>query len=90
MAIDVQLERRHAHDLIDQLPPAKLSAVRTLLEVMIEDNSAEEVSEDERAAIQVGLDSLEEHPAVPMEVILADLGLTVAEFEALPESFPHG
>lgn len=57
---------------------------------MIEDNSVEEASDDERAAIHVGLDSLEKHPAVPMEVILADLGLTVAEFEALPESLPHG
>lgn len=57
---------------------------------MIEDNSAEEVSDDERAAIHVGLDSLEKHPVVPMEVILADLGFTVAEFEAFPESLPHG
>lgn len=90
MAIDVQPERRRAHELLDQLPPAKLSAVRSLLEVMVEEDTPEELTPDDHAAIQAGLDSLEKHAPVPMEVILADFGLTVAEFEQLPDPAPNG
>ena len=34
MALDIQMERQQAHALLDQLPPAKLGAVRSLLAVM--------------------------------------------------------
>jgi hypothetical protein len=83
MSLDVHEERRQAHALLDLLAPAKLSAVRSLLEVMI-DNDDENLTEQDRAAIQAGLDSLDRNGGVPMEDVLADFGLTAAEFEKLP------
>jgi hypothetical protein len=82
MALDFQEERLQAHALLDLLPPAKLGAVRTLLEVMVEDDDDRLTAED-RAAIQAGLDSLDKNGGVPMEDVLADFGLTMAEFEKL-------
>ena len=82
MESNLNQERRQAHALLDMLPAAKLGAVRSLLEVMIEDDD-EEVSEEDRAAIQAGLDSLDRNGGVPMEDVLADFGLTMAEFEKL-------
>lgn len=79
MALDLLEARRQAHALLDLLPPAKLGAVRSLLEVMIDDD--EELTEQDRAAIQAGLDSLDSNGGVPMEDVLADFGLTMADFE---------
>ena len=86
MALDLQQERQQAHALLDLLPPAKLGAVRSLLEVMIDDQDDEELTEEDRAAIQAGLDSLDKHGAIPMEDVLADFGLTMADFEAMAAS----
>jgi hypothetical protein len=92
MAFDLQQERKQAHALLDQLPPAKLGAVRSLLEVMLEDEEDdEELTEEDRRAIQVGLDSLEKHGTVSMEEVLADFGLTMADFEKMahePDPLP--
>ena len=84
MNLDLQQQRQQAHALLDLLPPAKLGVVRSLLKVMIDDDEDEELTEEDRAAIQAGLDSLHKHGPVPMEDVLADLGLTMADFEALP------
>jgi hypothetical protein len=84
MNLDLQQERQQAHALLDLLPPAKLGAVRTLLEVMVDEEDEEELTEADRAAIQAGLDSLQKHGPIPMEDVLADFGLTMADFEALP------
>ena len=48
MALDLQQELKQAHALLDQLPPAKLGAVRSLLEVMLDDG--EPVSDDDITA----------------------------------------
>jgi hypothetical protein len=82
MALDLQQERQQAHALIDLLPPAKLGAIRNLLEVMI-DEEDEELTEQDHAAIQAGLDSLDKAGGVPMEEVLADFGLTMADFEKM-------
>ena len=90
MAIDNQQARQEVHTLLDLLPPAKLDAVRSLLELMIDEHADEELTEEDRAAIQLGLDSLEKHGSVPMEDVLADLGLTMAEFETLAATSDTG
>jgi hypothetical protein len=82
MALDPQQERQQAHALLDLLPPAKLVAVRSLLEVMIDDDD-DELTDEDRAAIQAGLASLDKNGSVPMEDVLADFGLTMAEFEKM-------
>lgn len=81
MESNPQEDRQQAHALLDLLPPAKLGAVRSLLAVMVDDDEDEELTEADRAAIQAGLDSLEKHGTVPMEEVLADFGLTMADFE---------
>jgi len=63
-----------AHELIGQLNPDKLAAVVHLLEVMIDDE--EELTGEDRAAIRVGLDSLEKNGMVSMEEVLSDFGLS--------------
>jgi hypothetical protein len=82
MALDLQQERQQAHVLLDLLPPAKLGAVRSLLEVMIDDDD-DELTDEDRAAIQAGLASLDKNGGVPTEDVLADFGLTMAEFEKM-------
>jgi hypothetical protein len=87
MALDIQQELQQAHALLDQLPPAKLGAVGSLLEVMIagddDDDDDEELTGEDRAAIQAGLDSLARHGSISMEDVLADFGLTMADFEKM-------
>jgi len=84
MAIDFETEREQVHAVLDQLPPAKLSAVRRLLEVLVGDD-AEELTAADRLAIQAGLGSLRNHGTVSREVVLADFGLTMSDE---PESLP--
>lgn len=72
--------RTHVHELIDHLPPAQLAAIETLLESMIDD---EELTAADRAAIQTGLDSLDNKRGIPMEDVLADFGLTMTDFERM-------
>ncbi len=83
MALDLHRERQQAHALLDLLAPAKLGVVRSLLEVMVDDDDGDELTEEDRAAIQVGLASLDKNGGVPMEDVLADFGLTMADFEQM-------
>ncbi len=83
MSTDFRQERQQAHALLDLLPPAKLEAVRSLLAVMLDADDDEELTDGDRAAIEAGLLSLKQSGAVPMEDILADFGLTQAEFDEL-------
>ncbi|HEY4085648.1 MAG TPA: hypothetical protein VGM43_06900 [Bryobacteraceae bacterium] len=71
----------HVHELIEQLPPVQLAAVETLLESMIEDD--EELTPADREAIQRGIDSLDKTGGVPMEDVLADLGMSMADLEKM-------
>jgi hypothetical protein len=74
--------RQHVHELIDQLDASQLEAGGHLLEIITHDDD-EDLTEKDRAAIQAGLASLEKNGGIPMEDILADFGLTTAEFETL-------
>lgn len=85
METNVQQDLQQAHALLDLLPPAKVVAVRGLLEVMVDEDD-EELSEEDHAAIQAGLASLDKGRTVPMETVLADFGLTAAEFETMCET----
>jgi hypothetical protein len=69
--------------LIEQLPPVQLAAVETLLESMIEDD--EELTPTDREAIQRGIDSLEQTGGVPMKDVLADFGMSMADFEKMAD-----
>ena len=80
MALDLQQERQQAHALLDLLPPAKLGAVRSLLEVMNDDDEEEELTEEDRRALR----SSDEYfrnggQGIPFEQVVADLGFTMEQ-----------
>ena len=91
MAVEsnVQQARQQAHDLLDLLSPAKVDAVRNLLEHIVE----EEEDAADLAAIKAGVDSLDHGRTYSMEEVLADFGLTMADFEKMaaePDSPKNG
>jgi hypothetical protein len=79
MALDRQQELKQAHALLDQLPPAKLGAVRSLLEVMVDDD--EPVSDEDRRRFHEGQAFFASGKGIPMEDVLAEFGMK-------PEDFP--
>lgn len=84
METNVQQDLQQAHALLDLLPPANVVAVRGLLEVMVDEDD-EELTEEERADIKAGIDSLDQDRRYSMEEVLTDFGLTMADFEKMGE-----
>ena len=79
MATDLQEQRRQAHAWLDQLPPAKLGAVHSLLEVMVDD-SDEELSEDDKQALRASDEYFRNGgQGVPFERVVTDLGFTLEQ-----------
>jgi hypothetical protein len=54
MSLDQQRELQKAHSLLDRLPPEKLGVVRSLLEVMLDDDAEESVIDEDRRRVQEG------------------------------------
>ena len=88
MQTDPQQERRQAHSYLDHLPDAQLSAVRGLLETMLDPVSRalanapledEEISEEEEQAVAEAREWLKHNPGIPFEQVVAELGLTMEE-----------
>lgn len=82
MALDLTQERQQAHALIDLLPPAKLGAVRNLLEVFLDEDS-DTLSPTEAAAIAEADEWSKHHEPIPHEEVLAEFGLTMADWEKM-------
>jgi hypothetical protein len=91
MAADIQ----HAHHLLDQLGPGQLDAVVHLLETLvspIEDRDT--LSSAERRAVTEADEWLKHHRPIPHEEVLAEFGLTMADWgklgtEPLPGEIPR-
>lgn len=92
MALDLVHERQQAHAYLDQLPTEQLSAVRGLLETMLDPVSRaianapvedEEISEEERRAVAEAHEWLKHNTPIPHEEVLAELGLSMDEFERM-------
>jgi hypothetical protein len=84
MESNSQQERQQAHALLDLLPPAKLGAVRNLLEVMVEGGESappEPVSDEDRRRFHEGQAFFASGKGIPMESVLGEFGLK-------PEDFP--
>ena len=79
MALDLQEELKQAHALLDQLPPAKLVAVRSLLAVMVDDD--EPVSDEDRRRFHQRQAFFASGKGIPMDDVLAEFGMK-------PEDFP--
>ncbi len=78
-------ERQQAHTLLDLLPAAKLNAVRSLLEVMVEPLARslalapveeEEITPETAAAIARARASLTRGEGIPHDEILREFGLS--------------
>ena len=83
MALDIQMERQQAHALLDQLPPAKLEAVRSLLEVMVDDDEEGDLTEEDRRALRASEDYFRNGgQGIPFEQVVASLGFTMEEIRA--------
>jgi hypothetical protein len=103
MALDFVQELQQAHAYLDRLPPEQLSAVRGLLETMLDPLSRalanapaedEEISEEEERAVSGSREWLKHNKPIPHEEVLAEFGLTMEDFERmgrtpLPEE-PNG
>ena len=84
MGTDVTQERQQAHALLDMLPQEKLTAVRSLLEVMLEPLSRslasapveeEEVTPETAAALDRARASLARGEGIVHQDILREFGL---------------
>jgi hypothetical protein len=82
MSFDFQQEREQAHALIDLLPPAKLGAVRNLLEVFLDEDS-DALSPAEAKAIAEADQWSKHNLPIPHEQVLAEFGLSVADWEKM-------
>jgi len=89
----VAVDKQHAHHLLDQLGPGQLAAVVHLLESMISpDGDGDSLSNAERKALAEADEWLKHNQPIPHEEVLAELGLTMADWEKMaeePEETPH-
>jgi len=91
----VAADVRHAHHLLDQLGPGPLAAVVHLLETMVSlEEDRDTPSPAERKAVAAADEWLKHNPPIPHEEVLAELGLTMADWdrmgqEPLPDETRH-
>jgi hypothetical protein len=85
MEPNVIQQRQQAHALLDMLPDEKLTAVRSLLELMVEPLSRslalapvedEEITPETAASLDRARASLARNEGIPHEEILREFGLT--------------
>jgi hypothetical protein len=92
---DLAQERQQAHALLDQLPREQLAAIRGLLETMLDPLDRklaaapiedEPISKEEERAVAEAEEWLKNNPAIPLETVLADFGLTMEDFRKMGET----
>jgi hypothetical protein len=77
MASDITQERQQVHALLERLSVEKLNAVRSLLEVMVDDDN-DELTEEDRRAVAASREYFEEGgEGLSFEQVGADLGFTM-------------
>jgi hypothetical protein len=74
--------REHAHQLLDRLDPGRLAAVVHLLEAFL-DEDGDTLSPAEQKAIAEADEWLKHNDPIPHEQVLAEFGLTVADWERM-------
>lgn len=80
MAANIQ----HAHRLLDRLGPSQLAAVVHLLETMVSpEEGGDTLSYAERKAVAEADEWLKHNQPIPHEEVLAEFGLTMADWEKM-------
>ncbi len=91
---DLLQERQQVHAYLDQLPAAQLTAVRHLLESMVDPFSAalanapvddEEITEEEAESIRCSREWFKHHEGTPFEDVVAELGFTMEDIRNYKE-----
>lgn len=80
--------RRHAHDLLDQLAPGQLAAVVHLLETLLSPEERTTLSNSERGAIAEADEWLQHNQPIAHEEVLAEFGLTLADWDKMAAEAP--
>jgi hypothetical protein len=84
--------RDHVHALVDQLQPVQLAAIETLLKSMLDPLSRklatapvddEPFTDQERHAVAEAIEWSKHNDPIPLENVLADFGLTMADWDAM-------
>ncbi|MCX6606120.1 MAG: hypothetical protein NTV52_21360 [Acidobacteria bacterium] len=79
----VETLEAEAHELIGQPAPQKLAAVVQLMKFMLDENGEGELNEETRQRLLASKAYFDNGgQGVPMEDVLADFGLTMADFPA--------
>jgi len=88
METNSQHERQQAHAYLDHLPAAQVSAVRGLLEAMLDPVSRalanapiddEPITGEEERSVEEAREWLKHNQGIPLEQVVAELGLTMEE-----------
>jgi len=84
--------RIHVHALVDQLAPVQLTALETLLQSMLDPLSRklalapiddEPLTEEDRKSLAEADEHLKHNEPIPLEEVLADLNLTMEDWERM-------
>jgi hypothetical protein len=87
--------RHHVHALVDQLPPGQLAALEGLLQSIVDPLSRklalaplddEPFTEEDRLAVAEADEWSKHHDPIPLEAVLADFGLNMADWEKMGET----
>ena len=77
-------DKQHAHELLDRLGPGQLSAVVQLLETIVPaEEDGDTLSDTERKAVGEADEWLRHNEPIPHEQVLAEFGLTMADWEKM-------
>jgi hypothetical protein len=80
------IDKKEAHDLIDQMTPEQIQAaiplLRAMLPRLVED---EEISEPEKAAVAEADEWPKHNKQIPFEEVLADFGLIESTAACAPD-----
>ncbi len=80
MASDLTQERQQAQALLEQLSPEKLRVVRSLLEVILDEDDDDELTDEDRCAVAASRDYFEKGgEGISFEHVVADLGFTMQD-----------
>ena len=94
MPTDIAQEKQQVHELIDRLAPTQVTAVRGLLEAMIDPvaralaNAAiddEPLTSEDEKALDEAREWMKHNQGIPHEQVLAELGITPAEIDNYQE-----
>jgi len=95
MPTDTAQEKQQVHQLIDRLAPSQITAVRGLLEAMIDPVARaiasapvddKSLTADEKKALEEAREWMTNNAGIPHEQVLAELGITQEEIDRFEES----